>query len=92
MALGGFNGTDPTITVKQLKKMMKDGEIKYFYLPTNTKASDSDVVKWVEENGTEIDSTEWNSSTSTIENTSQNSESAMPGMNGTGNGTLYQLK
>ncbi|MGC9248285.1 glycosyltransferase family 39 protein [Listeria ivanovii] len=92
MALGGFNGTDPTITVKQLKKMMKDGEIKYFYLPTNTKASDSDVVKWVEENGTEIDSTEWSSSTSTIENTSQNSESAMPGMNGTENGTLYQLK
>ncbi|MBC1483010.1 glycosyltransferase family 39 protein [Listeria sp. FSL L7-1509] len=92
MALGGFNGTDPTITVKELKKMIKHEEIKYFYLPTNSKSSDSDVVKWIEENGTKIASDEWSSSTSTNESTSENSVSGMPGANGTGGGTLYQLK
>ncbi|MCD2246898.1 glycosyltransferase family 39 protein [Listeria marthii] len=96
MALGGFNGTDPTLTVKQLKQMIKSGEIKYFYLPSNSKASDSDVVKWIQENGTEIDQSEWSSSTSTDDDTtssaSQNTNGGAPGMNGSGEGTLYQLK
>ncbi|MBC2191292.1 glycosyltransferase family 39 protein [Listeria sp. FSL L7-0229] len=96
MALGGFNGTDPTLTVKQLKQMIQSGEIKYFYLPSNSKASDSDVVKWIQENGTEIDQSEWSSSSSTDDDTtssaSQNTRGGAPGMNGSGEGTLYQLK
>lgn len=96
MALGGFNGTDPTLTVKQLKQMIQSGEIKYFYLPSNSKASDSDVVKWIQENGTEIDQSEWSSSTSTDDDTtssaSPNTRGGAPGMNGSGEGTLYQLK
>ncbi|MBF2518919.1 ArnT family glycosyltransferase [Listeria marthii] len=96
MALGGFNGTDPTLTVKQLKQMIQAGEIKYFYLPSNSKASDSDVVKWIQENGTEIDQSEWSSSTSTDDDTtssaSPNTRGGAPGMNGSGEGTLYQLK
>ncbi|MBC1549109.1 glycosyltransferase family 39 protein [Listeria sp. FSL L7-1434] len=96
MALGGFNGTDPTLTVKQLKQMIQSGEIKYFYLPSNSKASDSDVVKWIQENGTEIDQSEWSSSSSTDDDTtssaSQNARGGAPGMNGSGEGTLYQLK
>ncbi|MCD2224257.1 glycosyltransferase family 39 protein [Listeria cossartiae] len=96
MALGGFNGTDPTLTVKQLKQMIQSGEIKYFYLPSNSKASDSDVVKWIQENGTEIDQSEWSSSSSTDDDTtssaSQNTNGGAPGMNGSGEGTLYQLQ
>ncbi|ELA3086404.1 mannosyltransferase, partial [Listeria monocytogenes] len=96
MALGGFNGTDPTLTVKQLKQMIQAGEIKYFYLPSNSKASDSDVVKWIQENGTEIDSSKWSSSGSTDDDTTSsasfNMQGGAQGMNGTGTGTLYQLK
>ncbi|EAC6872335.1 phospholipid carrier-dependent glycosyltransferase [Listeria monocytogenes] len=96
MALGGFNGTDPTLTVKQLKQMIQAGEIKYFYLPSNSKASDSDVVKWIQENGTEIDSSKWSSSVSTDDDTTSsasfNMQGGAQGMNGTGTGTLYQLK
>lgn len=96
MALGGFNGTDPTLTVKQLKQMIQSGEIKYFYLPSNSKASDSDVVKWIQENGTKIDQSEWSSSSSTDDDTtssaSPNTRGGAPGMNGSGEGTLYQLK
>ncbi|EAE5920932.1 mannosyltransferase [Listeria monocytogenes] len=96
MALGGFNGTDPTLTVKQLKQMIQAGEIKYFYLPSNSKASDSDVVKWIQENGIEIDSSKWSSSGSTDDDTTSsasfNMQGGAQGMNGTGTGTLYQLK
>lgn len=96
MALGGFNGTDPTLTVKQLKQMIQAGEIKYFYLPSNSKASDSDVVKWIQENGIEIDSSKWSSSVSTDDDTTSsasfNMQGGAQGMNGTGTGTLYQLK
>ncbi|EHR7111309.1 glycosyltransferase family 39 protein, partial [Listeria monocytogenes] len=96
MALGGFNGTDPTLTVKQLKQMIQAGEIKYFYLPSNSKASDSDVVKWIQENGTEIDSSKWSSSVSTDDDTTSsasfNMQGGAQGMNGTSTGTLYQLK
>ncbi len=38
--------------------------------PTNTKASDSDVVKWIKEDGTETDSKKWSSSSSTTESAS----------------------
>ncbi|WP_252899356.1 hypothetical protein [Lactococcus fujiensis] len=31
MALGGFNGTDPSITLTEFKKLVKEGKIKYFY-------------------------------------------------------------
>lgn len=97
--MGGFNGTDPTLTVSELKKMIKNGEIKYFYVPSNSKASDSAVIEWIEENGTAIDSSEYGSTVST--NTDANSSATQTtngggggaaGMNGTGNGTLYLLK
>ncbi|WP_376701069.1 glycosyltransferase family 39 protein [Listeria grandensis] len=98
MALGGFNGTDPILTVKELKQMIKDGKIKYFYLPSNNKGSSSDVVKWIEENGTKVDSSEWSDQTTdvtTSATTSQNfpSRGGMQGGPGGGQsgGTLYKL-
>ncbi len=91
MAMGGFNGTDPTLSVSELKTMIKNGEIKYFYIPSNSKAADSDVIKWIEENGTAIDSSEYSSETDT-NSSATTSNFGTQGMNGTGNGTLYLLK
>ncbi|EUJ23838.1 dolichyl-phosphate-mannose-protein mannosyltransferase family protein [Listeria grandensis FSL F6-0971] len=98
MALGGFNGTDPILTVDELKQMIKDGKIKYFYLPSNNKGSSSDVVKWVEENGTKVNNSEWSDQTTdvtTSATTSQNfpSRGGMQGGPGGGKsgGTLYKL-
>ncbi|WP_167629905.1 glycosyltransferase family 39 protein [Listeria valentina] len=96
LALGGFNGTDPTLTVKELKQMIKDGELKYFYLPSNSKAADSSVIKWIEKNGTEVDASEYGGDTDATSSASKTRTSGqsggMPGTNGTGNGTLYLLK
>ncbi|WP_088825580.1 glycosyltransferase family 39 protein [Listeria goaensis] len=91
MAMGGFNGTDPTLTVSELKTMVKNGEIKYFYLPSNSKAADSDVINWIQENGTAIDSSEYSSETDANSSATTSAFGAQ-GMNGTGNGTLYLLK
>lgn len=97
MALGGFNGTDPILTVKELKQMIKDGKIKYFYLPSNNKASNSDVVAWIEENGTKVDSSEWSDETTTDATTSAttggNSQRGgmQGGPGGQSGGTLYKL-
>lgn len=34
MAMGGFNGSDPAITVKKLEQLTKSGKLKYFLLQT----------------------------------------------------------
>lgn len=97
LALGGFNGTDPALTVKKLKQMIKSGELKYFYLPNNSKAADSSVIKWIKKNGTEIDTSEYKTDTDATSSASQTGNSpqngnGLKGTNGTGNGTLYLLK
>lgn len=86
MAMGGFNGTDPTLTVNEFKTMIQNGEIKYFYIPANSKAANSDIITWIEENATPIDSSEYSSADTTSR------ANGGQGMNGTGNGTLYLLK
>lgn len=35
MALGGFNGTDPILMVSELKKLIKEGKVKYFLLSSD---------------------------------------------------------
>lgn len=99
MALGGFNGTDPILTVKELKQMIKDGKIKYFYLPSNNKGSSSDVVTWIEENGTKVDSSEWGGETTSTDATTSASSTQdgfggggmQGGPGGQSGGTLYKL-
>lgn len=57
MALGGYNGTDPTMTFKQFKQLVKDGKLKYFVLGSRSKSSDSQIKKilaWVKEKGTVV--------------------------------------
>ncbi|KRM71925.1 glycosyltransferase family 39 protein [Lacticaseibacillus brantae] len=76
MAIGGFNGTDPTLTLKQFKALVAKGEVKYYY--DTGRAGNSAIAKWVEKNGKKITLTQSSSS------------SKMMGMGG--QGTLYQLK
>ncbi|MGM0238960.1 MULTISPECIES: ArnT family glycosyltransferase [Enterococcus] len=107
MAIGGYNGTDPAITLKQFKQLVKAGKIKYFYASGN-KNSTSDIAEWVAENGTEVDASEYGGQTTTEETNSQpeNASDSTEGtiqsnqiglMQGAGmgggmdSGTLYQL-
>ena len=62
MAVGGFEGKDPTLTVDKLAAMVEAGEIRYFMLG-NDKGGDTDgeVSQWVQQNGKLIDSTQYSS-------------------------------
>jgi hypothetical protein len=56
MAIGGFNGTDPTPTLAQFQQYVEDGEIHYF-IPGGTggsSSSSSEIGTWVEDNFTPV--------------------------------------
>lgn len=86
MAIGGYKGTDPTMTLAQFKKLVKSGQLRYFVIG-NTKASTGDISKilsWVKKNGTKV-------SYSSSKSSSQSTGMQMGGMGGSGNSTLYDL-
>ncbi|MCX4812460.1 glycosyltransferase family 39 protein [Streptomyces sp. NBC_01239] len=55
MAIGGFNGTDPSPTLAQFKKYVADGRIHYFIsggtgMGGSSTGSSSQISSWVEKN------------------------------------------
>ncbi|WP_310321642.1 ArnT family glycosyltransferase [Priestia megaterium] len=79
MAMGGFSGSDPILTVSKLKAMIKKGEVKYFYLSRMGKGGQSDVITWIKENSKEVPSSKWQSTSSSSQ------------QGPFGNGTLYEI-
>ncbi|KRM95700.1 ArnT family glycosyltransferase [Loigolactobacillus rennini] len=69
MALGGFNGTDPTLTLKQFKKLVKTGELKYFYV--SGKSGQSAIINWVKKHGIKVKKSLYQSTTKKTEATKQ---------------------
>ncbi|MCY8927486.1 glycosyltransferase family 39 protein [Bacillus subtilis] len=62
MAIGGFSGSDPAITLTQFKKLVKEGKVKYFLASGMGRGGNNDIVEWVEKNGKEVTSEKWQSS------------------------------
>ncbi|BEV38082.1 glycosyltransferase family 39 protein [Bacillus stercoris] len=101
MAIGGYSGSDPAITLTQFKKLVKEGKVKYFLASGMGKGGNNDIVEWVEKNGKEVASEKWQSSSDqedTAADTSSNSKaSGQTGKMGGGPGemnqsaTLYEL-
>lgn len=84
MAMGGFSGSDPILTVDKLKQMVANKEVKYFLTSSGGPGGgSSDVQAWIIKNGKEVPQTEWQ--TSTESGTSQGDM----GMNGSQ--TLYEI-
>jgi hypothetical protein len=60
MAIGGFNGTDPSPTLAQFKKYVADGKIHYFIAGGmgggmgGNSGTSSKISSWVESNFTEV--------------------------------------
>ncbi|ASZ03175.1 MULTISPECIES: glycosyltransferase family 39 protein [Bacillus] len=63
MAIGGFSGSDPAITLTQFKKLVKEGKVKYFLTSGMGKGGNNDIVEWVEKTGKKVSSYKWQSST-----------------------------
>lgn len=50
----GYNGTDPTMSLSEFKKLGKSGQLKYFVMGNNSKTSSGQISKiltWVKKNG-----------------------------------------
>ncbi|MDO7345520.1 glycosyltransferase family 39 protein [Bacillus stercoris] len=89
MAMGGFNGTDPILTVSELKKLIKEGKVKYFLLSENN-SGNSELVSWIKKNGKEISSEEYSSSSNSTNSTQQGMMRRGPG--GESQQTLYLVE
>ncbi|OIS57202.1 mannosyltransferase [Bacillus subtilis] len=89
MAMGGFNGTDPILTVSELKKLIKEGKVKYFLLSENN-SGNSELVSWIKKNGKEISSEEYSSSSNSTNSTQQGMMRGVPG--GESQQTLYLVE
>ncbi|BBH20746.1 hypothetical protein Back11_20910 [Paenibacillus baekrokdamisoli] len=80
--MGGFSGSDPVLTLDQLKKLVADGKLKYFMVSSGGggRGGSSELLQWIQENGKEIPSSEWKQST---DHSSRNGRD--------GNETLYEV-
>lgn len=62
MAMGGFNGTDPAITLSQFKKLVKNGDLKYFYY--SVKSGNTKIINWIKKHATKVKTSLYQSSSS----------------------------
>ncbi|WP_251034541.1 glycosyltransferase family 39 protein [Pseudomonas sp. ISL-88] len=62
MAIGGFSGSDPAVTLTQFKRLVKEGKVKYFLASGMGKGGNNDIVEWVQKNGKKVSSDKWQSS------------------------------
>jgi 4-amino-4-deoxy-L-arabinose transferase-like glycosyltransferase len=79
MALGGFTGSDPILTVNELARLVKQGVVHYFLLGGmgGPGGGNSALSTWVQEHGTIIPASKYSSSSSSI--------------GGFGSGSLYYV-
>ncbi len=89
MAMGGFSGSDPILTVEKLKQLVADKKVKFFLIPSGSgfggrgAGASSEVMDWIRANSTEVPKEEWQ--TSSVRNDPQG------GPMGMGNETLYKI-
>ncbi|WP_254306626.1 glycosyltransferase family 39 protein [Clostridium sp. 001] len=73
MALGGFSGSDPILTVDQFKKLVSDGAVRYALVNTGNgrgfmgfggsgSNSNNDIANWIKQNGKVVPDSKWNNS------------------------------
>jgi hypothetical protein len=59
MAVGGFFGNEPILSVEAFADKVKRGEVRYVLL--GGRLRQTDFVRWVRANGKIVDETEWRS-------------------------------
>ncbi|MEO3944513.1 glycosyltransferase family 39 protein [Gorillibacterium sp. CAU 1737] len=86
MAMGGFSGSDPILTVDKLKEMVANGDVKYFLMNgEGGRGGSSEVTEWIIANSTAIPESEWKGA-------SASTEEGVMGNGGFGGTTLYEIK
>lgn len=91
MAMGGFNGTDNAITLKQFKKLVKEGKIKYYYSGGKTGGNNNEIVSWIKKHAKKVtlasSTTQTNNSSSVTVSTKTKSTTAPSGSDQAPSGT-----
>ncbi|WP_067185344.1 hypothetical protein [Microtetraspora niveoalba] len=60
IAMGGFTGSDPAMSVATLREYAADGRLKYVLLGGDgPRGGSSEVAEWVKANGTPVDAAEY---------------------------------
>lgn len=98
MALGGFEGQDPTLTLDEFKELVKNGDVRYIMVEGMRGDSQGDedsdsvsaIMSWAMENGTLVDQSEWSDSTDSTSSENENDNMASDSMEH--NSSLYDLK
>ncbi|RSN71770.1 glycosyltransferase family 39 protein [Actinomadura sp. WAC 06369] len=74
IAMGGFTGSDPAMTVEKLRRLVADGELRYIVggggMGGPAGRGDADVTAWVQENGTLVQPSEYGGTASTSSDSS----------------------
>lgn len=83
MAMGGFNGTDPAITLTKFQQLVKSGQVKYYLDAGKSGSTNQTIVKWIQKHAQKV-----NARAYTTKNGHENQQSSGP-HNGTN--TLYDL-
>lgn len=77
IAMGGFTGSDPAMTVEKLRRLVADGELRYIVVGGGMGGpggrGDADVTAWVRENGTLVRPSEYGGTASTASSASASS-------------------
>lgn len=67
MAMGGFSGSDPILTVQKIKDLIGGGKIRYFLLgqgrPGMPGGENSSVTNWIQDSCPVIPKSEWSNET-----------------------------
>ncbi|SNR81137.1 ArnT family glycosyltransferase [Actinomadura mexicana] len=66
IAMGGFTGSDPAMTVAKLQQYVKDGKLRYIMLGGGMgPGGDTAVTAWVQKNATPVDASAYGGTTTT---------------------------
>ncbi|MEW4369884.1 glycosyltransferase family 39 protein [Paenibacillus kandeliae] len=87
MAMGGYSGSDPILTLDKLKAMIKAGEIKYFLIGGMGRGGSSEITEWIEQNGTEVPSSQWEETTASVVQNALSGNKSTSGTSGTSSTT-----
>lgn len=96
MALGGFSGSDKTMTLEQFKELVKNGEVRYVLSGGRGPGGSNEIMNWVTENGKVVLESEYKD-TVTNNNMEENdinkdTNSKKQGFGGMNSEQLYDLK
>jgi 4-amino-4-deoxy-L-arabinose transferase-like glycosyltransferase len=63
MAMGGFSGSDPILTVSQLQSLVESGQVRYFLISSGGMGSSqqSALISWIKSHATVVSTSQWQS-------------------------------